>query len=104
RVFERVVAADAEPLRFVAPRARQQGAGALADGGGGAQQAGGAGRVARVGREFERRIDIARGAGAQAAGTAGGQVDVVGASAHSLSPRPLAFFSSSASGTGPGVK
>jgi hypothetical protein len=105
RVFERVAVADAKPLRLAVARARQQGRGTLADGGGGAQQAGRPGGVAGVEAEFDGRVDIAGAAGWQAARSVDGHVGVcVVAGGHSVSPRPLAFLSSSASGTGPGVK
>jgi hypothetical protein len=106
RIVQRVGAADAEPLRLAPARARQQRGRALADCGRGAQHGGGTRGVAGVRCELDRRIDLARAARRQVAGAVNGQVvaDVFLVAAHSLNPRPLAFLSSSASGTGPGVK
>mgnify|MGYP006906081996 CR=1 FL=1 len=105
-ILERVVVADAEPARFAVARARQQAGGAAAHFGGAAQEARGARRMAGIDRELDRGIDPALVAGPQAARAVDGKVvaKIVVAARHSFSPRPLAFLSSSASGTGPGVK
>ena len=82
----RGIVTDDEPLRFATARARQQCSGSGADRLRGAQIGGGFGRsrVLGGGWWFVRQSVVV--------------------SAHSLNPRPLAFFSSSESGTGPGVK